>query len=59
MDRYLQELAESVKGFMPPAEGLALYEYATQVEIDGPYLEIGSYCAQVERNQIGESNQGA
>ena len=44
MDRYLQELAESVKGFMPPAEGLALYEYATQVEIDGPYLEIGSYC---------------
>jgi len=44
MDKYLQELAESTKGFMPPDEGKALYQYATEVLLEGPYLEIGSYC---------------
>jgi len=44
MDKYLRELAESTKGFMPPDEGKALYQYATEVLLEGPYLEIGSYC---------------
>src|SRR5690606_25698703 len=29
---------------MPPAEGLALYDAAASVAIDGPLLEVGSYC---------------
>ncbi len=29
---------------MPPDEGLALYEAAASLDVDGPLLEIGSYC---------------
>ena len=29
---------------MPPDEGVALHEAASAVDVDGPYLEIGSYC---------------
>lgn len=29
---------------MPPDEGLALYEAAAGLTIDGPLLEVGSYC---------------
>lgn len=29
---------------MPPDEGLALYEAARDVSVDGPFLEVGSYC---------------
>lgn len=29
---------------MPPEEGLALWEAACTVEVDGPFLEVGSYC---------------
>lgn len=29
---------------MPPDEGLALYDAAAATTVDGPYLEIGSYC---------------
>ena len=29
---------------MPPDEGLALYEAARDVAVDGPFLEVGSYC---------------
>lgn len=29
---------------MPPDEGLALYNAALSVAIDGPMLEVGSYC---------------
>lgn len=36
--------AEAARGFMPPAEGLALYDAAASVAIDGPLLEVGSYC---------------
>tara|TARA_Y100001960_G_C14732881_1_gene858609 strand:+ start:447 stop:1076 length:630 start_codon:yes stop_codon:yes gene_type:complete len=36
--------AEKVRGFMPRDEGLALYDHALAVEINGPFLEIGSYC---------------
>src|SRR5688572_30973126 len=29
---------------MPPDEGLALHEAARATPVDGPWLEIGSYC---------------
>ncbi len=29
---------------MPPDEGLALFDAARSVEVDGPFLEVGSYC---------------
>lgn len=35
---------ESVKGFLDPVEGKALYECAKSVCHLGPVLEIGSYC---------------
>ena len=36
--------AEAARGFMPADEGLALFEAAASVAVDGPFLEIGSYC---------------
>ncbi len=37
--------AEAARGFMPPAEGLALHDAAATVPRGGsPLLEIGSYC---------------
>lgn len=38
-----QATAESARGFMPPDEGLALWRAASEA-IDGPMLEVGSYC---------------
>lgn len=35
---------ESVKGFLAPEEGAALYERCTSALEFGPALEIGSYC---------------
>lgn len=35
---------DSVKGFMPKNEGKALYEAATAIAIEGPALEVGTYC---------------
>ena len=35
---------ETVKGFLDPVEGAALYEYAAAVASRAPCLEIGSYC---------------
>jgi predicted O-methyltransferase YrrM len=43
----LRELAEAAKGFMPPVEGLALYEAARAAGLDvpgAPFVEIGSWC---------------
>jgi MMP 1-O-methyltransferase len=40
-------LAESVKGFMPPDEGLALFEAgceAGSLVPGAPFVEVGSYC---------------
>ena len=34
---------------MPPDEGLALYEAAAAVAVDGPLLEVGSYCGKSTR----------
>ena len=37
--------AEAARGFMPPEEGLALYEAARSADPSlGPFLEVGSYC---------------
>jgi len=43
----LRELAEAAKGFMPPDEGLALYEAAIDAGAlvpGAPFVEIGSWC---------------
>src|SRR5215469_6912524 len=44
MDAQLMKAAEAATGFMPEAEGLALYETAEAYADTGPVLEIGSYC---------------
>ena len=45
MDDELRSHAEAARGFMPPDEGLALYDAAIGVPVGGaPMLEIGSYC---------------
>jgi predicted O-methyltransferase YrrM len=44
MDPELRRHAEAARGFMPPEEGLALYETAASVTVDGPLLEVGTYC---------------
>ena len=36
--------AEAARGFMPVDEGLALYAAAADAPVDGPWLEVGSYC---------------
>ncbi len=45
MDARLREAAERAAGFMPPDEGLALYEAALDAARFGPLLEVGTYCA--------------
>lgn len=45
MDPKLRAAAEAARGFMPPDEGLALFEAAVDLAPDGPMLEIGGYCA--------------
>ena len=44
MDSNQVEVAEAVKGFLPKNEAAALYDAAVAVEVDGPLLEVGSYC---------------
>lgn len=44
MDERFRLAAESARGFMPAAEGLALYEAAASLTVQGPILEVGSYC---------------
>ena len=44
MNPRLRQAAESAAGFMPAAEGLALFEAAARYAPRGPVLEIGSYC---------------
>ncbi|MEU8320249.1 class I SAM-dependent methyltransferase [Nonomuraea sp. NPDC048881] len=40
----LLQAAEHAKGFMPPKEGLALFEAACRYGGLGPLCEIGTYC---------------
>ncbi len=35
---------ESIKGFLDPVEGEALYAFALEASTHGPALEVGSYC---------------
>jgi predicted O-methyltransferase YrrM len=44
VDVALRQAAESTAGFMPPAEGYALYTAATRVPAGGLICEIGTYC---------------
>ncbi len=44
MDDRLRAAAVSARGFMPPEEGIALYQAALTVASLGPLLEIGTYC---------------
>jgi predicted O-methyltransferase YrrM len=44
MDARLREAARRAKGFMPEEEGEALHEAALSVAVDGPLLEVGTYC---------------
>src|SRR5262245_20690358 len=44
MDPELRARAEAARGFMPDDEGGALYDAAMAVAVDGPLLEVGSYC---------------
>jgi predicted O-methyltransferase YrrM len=44
LDEHLRSVAETAKGFMPPDEGLALYEAGRKGAELGPLLEIGTYC---------------
>ena len=36
--------AEEAKGFMPPAEGEALFDAALRYSTAGPIVEVGTYC---------------
>jgi predicted O-methyltransferase YrrM len=40
----LRAAADAARGFMPRDEGLALHDAAASLTVDGPLLEIGSYC---------------
>jgi predicted O-methyltransferase YrrM len=40
----LRQAAEAARGFMPPDEGLALYQTAADYAHVGPIAEIGTYC---------------
>ena len=44
MNAELMQAAQATAGFMPVAEGLALFEAAARYSRCGPVLEIGSYC---------------
>lgn len=42
--KFDQSLIDSIKGFLDPEEGRALYDFALDASRRGPCLEIGSYC---------------
>ncbi len=44
MQTELRRAAEAATGFMPPAEGLALFRTAAAYAPAGPIAEIGTYC---------------
>ena len=44
MNAELLRAAEAATGFMPAAEGLALFDAAARYARRGPLLEVGSYC---------------
>lgn len=44
IDELLRQRARAARGFMPDDEGSALWEAGRSVAVDGPLLEVGSYC---------------
>jgi MMP 1-O-methyltransferase len=44
MPAELVAAAEATAGFMPSAQGLALFDAAAEYAARGPVLEVGSYC---------------
>ena len=44
MDPRLQAVARDAIGFMPEADGLALYEVGLEAASVGPLFEVGTYC---------------
>ena len=44
MDPRLRAAARAARGFMPDDEGEALHDAAAGVGVEGPLLEVGSYC---------------
>lgn len=61
MDPQARAYAEAARGFMPPDEGLALYDAAVLAcasEVDLPLLEVGSYCGK-SACYIGAAAQAA
>jgi predicted O-methyltransferase YrrM len=44
MDAAQLDRARAARGFMPEDEGLALHDAAAGLDVEGPLLEIGSYC---------------
>ena len=44
MNPLLRARAEAARGFMPVDEGEALYGAALAAAVEGPLLEVGSYC---------------
>jgi predicted O-methyltransferase YrrM len=44
VDEALARAARAAEGFMPDAEGRALYEAGRAAAVHGPLLEIGTYC---------------
>jgi len=48
---------DSIKGFLDPDEGKALFEYASSAAGFGPVLEVGSYCGK-STVYLGEACRG-
>jgi MMP 1-O-methyltransferase len=44
IDPVARAVADAAKGFLPPAEAEALYDAAYAEAVNGPMLEVGSYC---------------
>ena len=40
----LQTAARSARGFMPHDEGMCLYQTVLDIKVEGPIVEVGSYC---------------
>jgi len=40
----LERAARSARGFMPHDEGLCLYQTVLEITVQGPIVEVGSYC---------------
>ena len=44
MEASRRQYAQNARGFLPPDEGDVLYQAACDLSVEGPLLEVGSYC---------------